>query len=152
VIVPLDGSPLAEKALPHGAAVAKGLGAKLVLTRVIPGNGTGQDLTLEQAARAYLESHVKTIEEQGIRNVATRIAYGEPADVLSEILESDDDNLMVMASEGRSGIGRLALGSVADRVIRASGSPVLVVRPRHKWRSGLYDRLTALRGRGFRTP
>ena len=62
--------------------------------------------------------------------VETEVAQGTPADVIADRVAETQGSLVAMTTHGRSGVGRMMLGSVAERVIRQSGCPVLVVRAR----------------------
>jgi len=140
VLVPLDGSEMAECAFPHMKAVATGCNVvEVVLLRVIgplllPGDyiiSENDRIRLEAKHRAdaqsYMERVAKELGESGL-NVRADIVEGEAAEGIVEYAEKRGIDLVVMATHGRSGIGRWALGSVADRVIRHSNVPVLLVR------------------------
>jgi nucleotide-binding universal stress UspA family protein len=144
ILVPLDGSKLAECALPHAMDMAKAYKAKLILVSVTevvkgfrvvsdPSKSTEEALApeaggkLEEQARKYLDKVAKRIEKEGIQ-VTTDIPYGRPADeiITSSMLNNCD--VIVMSSHGRSGVSKWTHGSVADKVFRASPTPVLMIR------------------------
>lgn len=140
ILVPLDGSEVAECALPHMKAVAAGCDVvEVLLLRVIgplplPGEyiiSEGDRVRLESQhrseAQSYLEKLTKQLGESGLE-VRTDIVEGEAAESIVAFADKQGIDLIVMATHGRSGIGRWALGSVADRVVRYSGVPVLLVR------------------------
>ena len=140
ILVPLDGSEVAECALPHMQAVATGCNVvEVVILRVIgplplPGDyiiSEGDRVRLESKHRSEAQSYLgkvkKQLGESGLV-VHTHIVEGEAAESIVEYADKHKVDLIVMATHGRSGIGRWALGSVADRVIRHSKSPVLMVR------------------------
>lgn len=140
VLVPLDGSEVAECALPHMEAIASGCNVvEVVLLRVIgplPLAGDyvisgGDRVRLESehrsAAQSYLEQLMKRLGGGGA-SVHTDIVEGEAAESIVDYTSKHGVDLIIMATHGRSGIGRWALGSVADRVVRHSGVPVLIVR------------------------
>jgi nucleotide-binding universal stress UspA family protein len=142
ILVPLDGSKLAEVALPHAVAQAKLGGGTLVLLRailpltaaVIAEGAAYIDwdrirADLEAEARAYLEGLRARLAAEGL-NVVVDYREGAPADVIIEAEERHGIDLVVMATHGRSGLGRWVIGSVADRVVRAGKAPVLLIRPR----------------------
>ena len=142
VLVPLDGSEVAECALPHLQAIASGCDVvDVVLLRVIgplpvPGDyliGEGDRVRIESRYRAeaqsYLEKMVKQIKEGGL-NVRADIIEGGAAESIVDYVDKHGINLVIMATHGRSGIGRWALGSVADKVVRRLNVPVLLVRAR----------------------
>ncbi len=138
LMVPLDGSALAEGALAPAAALAQALGASLTLARVEPWVAAriapygylpdiGRfDEDAAAAAEAYLE------EVQGRMPRGTRferiVLRGSPAEMLVDLARNDGMDLTVMTTHGWGGLRRLVLGSVADRMVRA-GAPVLLIRP-----------------------
>ena len=139
VMVPLDGTPLAERALPHAEQLAAALGVHLTLIMVlklgpvaganseVPGlASTPLELELEISAHEYLKKVADRIERAGGPRVRWKVLRGLPAQAIAdEALEMSED-LVVMTSQARNGVARFVLGSVADAVIRGSGGPVLV--------------------------
>jgi nucleotide-binding universal stress UspA family protein len=141
IVVPLDGSELAEQALPHAEALARLTGAPLHLVRVIDPTHLGTplgtllstdavalELLLEEeriAAREYLGRIEGDLRD---RRHAVTVEYrpGRAADELLAAAQPGD--LLVMATHGRSGLGRWFVGSVAEAVLRQSWVPVLLVR------------------------
>ncbi len=133
--VPLDGSPLAEAALPVAGALARALDARVTLVRVIawavesyPFSPVALSLPelddeLEADARAYL--HPRSAAITGAQEV---VLHGHTADRLCEFVEAERIDLLVMTTHGRSGVVRAVLGSTADRVLQCP-APVLLVRP-----------------------
>jgi nucleotide-binding universal stress UspA family protein len=141
VIAPLDGSELAEQILPHVADLAKNLDLSVTLLRITPSAGDYyrfmdypipefDDLPeqMDAQALAYLENHGKWLRQQGVTRVEERLSHGSSAIAVTDFAKETPNNLIVMTTHGRSGVGRWILGSVADRVVRHSGDPVLVVR------------------------
>ncbi len=140
VMVPLDGSRTAECALPHMQAVVTGCGvADVVLLRVIgplPAPGyvviTEHDrarLEAEHGAEAarYLETIAKRLADEGL-SVDTDTAEGDATESIVDYADKHGVDLIVMATHGRTGIGRFMMGSVAERVVRHSNVPILLVR------------------------
>ncbi|MGA7669145.1 MAG: universal stress protein [Nitrolancea sp.] len=127
VIVPLDGSDLAEQALPYAEAIARKANAPLHLMRVVPPDAPASS---ESEARSYLREHAKGYGDR----VQISVRMGQPADQIVDGSDEMTDPVIVMTTHGRSGIGRWLYGSVADRVVRGSGAPVLLIR------SGTKDR------------
>lgn len=140
ILVPLDGSELAEQVLPGVIELAKCTGAEIVLLRVpdypvyeyimpVPDlNTTIQEQARDQAHQ-YLDRISSELRATGLR-VLTQVAY-EGA-VYATILETARElraDLIAMSTHGRSGLARLVMGSVADDVVRHSELPVLLVRP-----------------------
>jgi nucleotide-binding universal stress UspA family protein len=145
ILVPLDGSKLAECALPHAEEVAKGCGTeKLVLVSVTeraqgyravedPSQPRGVQLVpeavgkKEKEARRYLGKIAEAMEAKGIK-VDTEVLLGDPAREIIIYIKHPGCDLVVMSSHGRSGIHRWRHGSIADRVFRGSPVPVFMVK------------------------
>lgn len=140
LIVPLDGSPLAELALPHAATLAKALKLQVILVRVyfVPtegyvGEGYVPDIeplleTLKTEAKEYIEDKIRSLKAQGVEKVSYELPEGSAAGRIIDLSRETPDNLVAMSTHGRSGIGRWVLGNVTDRVVRHCGDPVLVIR------------------------
>ena len=131
IVVPLDGSKLAEIALPYAEEIAVRTGRDIVLLSVIefadPTYRTylkkTADTTKSNASRYAEKSNSKEIEVY----ITTR--DGNPAESIVDFTNKWGHNLIIMATHGRSGIGRWAIGSVADKVVRAiTNSSVFLVR------------------------
>ncbi|RMG45174.1 MAG: universal stress protein [Acidobacteria bacterium] len=149
ILVPLDGSDLARRALPLASSLAERLDAKLVLFSVAqpsglefvwcgeaalplagePGAAPAEELAeeAERVARAHLEAEAARLRGEG-REVECRIGRGEPAPAITATADETGALLVVMATHGRGGVSRWALGSVADKVLRRASCPVLLVR------------------------
>lgn len=146
VVVPVDGSPRAEDAIPAAAAIARDLGLPLVLLRIVDLTEILRDIRVdhptidattdesvwddsrrdvEAAANRHLSALASPLEASGLR-VLTRVATGSPAQGILDAVESTD--LIVMTSHGRAGLSRWLIGSVADKLIREAPAPVLLVR------------------------
>jgi nucleotide-binding universal stress UspA family protein len=139
VVVPLDGSPLAEQVLPHVADLAKRLGLQIILTRAyaLPsaaapdayGTYTEELINqLETETREYLAGKVEGLKEKGLKNITTVPDFGYGAEEIIKLARQTPDNFIAMCSHGRSGIRRWVLGSVTERVVQHSGDPVLIIR------------------------
>ncbi len=140
LLVPLDGSALAESAMPHVEALAKSMGAKISLVQVITTPTMAYPAAeaytfdpqmasnLERAAAGYLKEKRTELEEKGFE-VETTVKSGYPAAHIIDLAAESEGRLIIMSTHGRSGLGRWIMGSVADRVLRASYSPVLLIRP-----------------------
>jgi len=137
ILLPLDGSAVAEQALPHAVAQAERFEAELILLRVVEPfphvrGLSASDLSRirEQTAewtRTYLKGLAKHARGQGvIAQMAT--AEGRPNLAILEYSEANQVDLIVICTRGRSGFSRWLLGSVADRVVRGANIPVLLVR------------------------
>ncbi len=143
ILVPLDGSTLAEAALPVAVDLLAGRrGAVLLLVRVVDASLPGPEPACAQHAmvRDALEdlSAVagRLTEFTGIIKQAVR--YGLPAKSIVEAAEAESPDLIVMTAHGQSGLGDAALGSVTEAVLRGTRVPTLLVRdpaaPLDAWR------------------
>lgn len=121
VVIPLDGSELAEEALPYGNSIATRLGAELLLVQVIAGDAPGGS---DDAAREYLTQAAAKLGD----SVRTSLRMGDVAEQIIEAANETTEALIVMTTRGRSGLGRWLYGSIADRVVREAERPVLLVR------------------------
>jgi nucleotide-binding universal stress UspA family protein len=142
VIVPLDGSPLAESVLPMVAELAKKLDLEVLLFRAyhIPYNFYAGDegysaviyddliAGVRDEANEYLEKKVAEVKKLGVEKVAFEIKEGFAGDEIIERARNTPDGLIAMCSHGRSGVRRWVLGSVTETVVRHSSDPVLVLR------------------------
>lgn len=149
VLVPLDGSELSLKALEHAEKLAGPLAAKVILLRV--GGSLGpeafglpelsmalaNELTLQQGKQeatlvTYLEQLAEPLREKGL-TVETVVRSGDPASEIVQLAESEQVDLVVMSSHGRTGLTRWIYGSVAERVLHNARCSLLVVRipPEH---------------------
>ncbi len=139
VLVALDGSRLAEKILPRVVELAKKIHLEVVLVRVwsppLGSEGYGmpnfERLTEEitEEAKGYLEEKVCELKKEGLESVSPVLLEGDPAQEIINFAKQTPEGLAVMCTHGRSGLNRLVLGSVTDRVVRYSASPVLVIPP-----------------------
>ncbi len=126
VVVPLDGSAVAEQVLPHVVGLAKVLRAKVILVRVGPYSELFKEM--EADAGAYLDQVNQRLRKQGVASVEHELLQGDVAGGIVDLARRMADSMVAMTTHGRSGVGRWLLGSIAERVVRYSGNPVLVVR------------------------
>jgi nucleotide-binding universal stress UspA family protein len=140
IAVPLDGSKLAEHALPVAASIARAARARvrLVLVHQLPPAPTDK-----QSAKLYVSMEVALRKSQRayLRDVATRLAEtwkikattvsptGPVAETLKSWIEEVEADLVVMTTHGRGALGRALLGSVADRLVRTLEVPIILLRP-----------------------
>lgn len=141
ILVPLDGSSLAESALPCAARIARVSGATLVLMHAVApatGNLMHADLVreaihlqraLKQRARQELCTMAGRLREAESITVDMAVDVAEPASGILELAQRVGAGLIVMSTHGRSGLGRWLYGSVADEVIRHADIPVLLLPP-----------------------
>ena len=151
ILVPLDGSAFAERALPVAAALARRLGASLHLVSVHDPASGFIDPATAAVASVELDREIRTAQEEYLQQQAGAAAAhgltivhelrtGEPAAELARYAEAESIDLVVMTTHGRGGISRFWLGSVADRMVRRSARPILMLRPDE---SGTLDALLA---------
>jgi nucleotide-binding universal stress UspA family protein len=135
VLVPLDGSALAEQALPLAIdLLADRPTATLQLVRAaeattLPGiDPTDAQVRAVRDAEVYLDAVAARLSGLGVKDVKTSVWYGPPAPAIVEAAQIGKFDVIVMATHGRSGLGRLVLGSVAESVLRGTHIPILFVR------------------------
>jgi len=140
ILVPLDGSARAERALPLAARLARVSGGKLILVRVVdiqhriawqaPDMSIDLDQLLiaeREAAVSYLAQTAHADELAGL-NVHTETAEGKPGEVILAIAQAQGADLILMSSHGYIGLKKWTLGSVAQHIERHSHIPVLILR------------------------
>ena len=121
MIVPLDGSPHAESILQHVVTLAKGLGSKVILTRVT----ASSDSSLDQAA--YLSRVAEGLRKEGVNSLEEQLLHGEVSDTIVSLSLRVSHNLVAVTTHGHSGVKHW-LGSITKRVVNHAGGPVLVCR------------------------
>jgi nucleotide-binding universal stress UspA family protein len=144
VLVPLDGSPRAESILEPATALGALWEAQYVLARVIPpvpilgldlGGYAAGGLDLAETeyrqadAHAYLEGVAERLRSRSLRVRTSVVVDKHPVRGILDAAQSHGADLIALSTRGRGGLKRLLLGSVADKVIRAATTPVLVCRP-----------------------
>jgi nucleotide-binding universal stress UspA family protein len=154
ILVPLDGTALAEQVLPHVRVLAPALGAKIRLLRVVSDREResllGYDMlalygmagdalnniyeheqrrwdALRQQAHSYLEIKADELREQGLE-VETEVAFGTPARQIVEVAEREQASLIAMAAHDYSSLQRWTIGSVTDKVVHATSTPFFILR------------------------
>ena len=139
LLVPLDGSSLAEAALEHARDLAKRFDAEVILLRVLISPYAvvapdmvlaGYDANLEEfsaQAQQYLKRVAAKLEEDEV-NVTTVVCEGPVAEAILEHAVALDVDLITMSTHGRGGLSRWVYGSIADRILQAASCPVLVIR------------------------
>jgi len=149
VLVPLDGSPLAERVLPYVEGLAKGADSEVILLRVLdpfvlPGYVEAfvesvleaeerkdwkqkREQERQEEAKAYLSRLGDELRGKGLK-VAEVLKVGEAAEGILEYAEANSASLIVLSSHGRSGITRWVYGSVAAKVIEGSTKPIFLLR------------------------
>lgn len=140
-IVPLDGSSLSEQVLDHIVPIAKALGLKITLVQAVPEGeerygmvdhpGQYYEKMIQESysrAEQYLQGVNRQITLGGALQIEEVIPQASPADAIIDIAHQTPLSLVAMTTHGRSGVGRWVLGSVADKIVRHSGRPVLLIR------------------------
>jgi nucleotide-binding universal stress UspA family protein len=136
LLVPLDGSRLAEAALPAAAVLAARLSARVTLLHVVerdpPREVHGErHLGAPAEARDYLDEVARRAFPAGVA-MAVHVHEGAPDDVVASIVAHEGElapDLIVMCTHGRGGLGRFLFGSIAQQVVARGRAPVLLVRP-----------------------
>ena len=142
ILVPLDGSPLAERAISLATALAEKFGSEILLLRVLdipkPTPPTSHlEVTIgwvrearaqaHEEAQSYLDARQQEVYRQGIE-VRALMRDRSPAEDILQVASSEKIDLIVMSAHGQGGLARWTFGSVADKVARHSPCPVLLVR------------------------
>ncbi len=136
ILVPLDGSTLAESVLPAAAALAEGFGARVTLLHIIeerpPGTIHGQPhLTDADQAQAYLEGVARRPVFRD-RTVEVHVHRPQAGDVAESVVDHSQEfgaDLVVLSTHGRSGLRGFLFGSIAQRALQRGTSPILLVNP-----------------------
>ncbi|MEJ8542376.1 universal stress protein [Methanothermobacter wolfeii] len=138
ILLPTDGSKHANKAAEHAIWIARKSGAEIIALTVMETSSLvslpADDLIvrlkemLEEEASRSLEAVKKLVEKSGAGvKITLRTDEGSPADAILRTIEKEEVDLVVMGTSGKHGLDRFLLGSVAEKVVRSAGCPVLVV-------------------------
>ena len=141
ILVPLDGSELAECVLSHVEVLARGCQAKsVVFIRVVePIRQTGGEYMMDSDQLKKFESENRLAAGEYLKKISakvslggavvkTEVVSGRPAEILADYATKNQVDLIVIATHGRSGVSRWVWGSVADRILRSACVPVMMVR------------------------
>lgn len=150
ILVPLDGSRLAEAVLPYAVELATSFRGRILILQVVPptsqvvGLTGATDLgpivttdfdaisaTLEaelQKAESYLKTVGAKLEGQGVQ-VERKVRQGPAGPAIVQCAREEKVDIIALSTHGRSGLGRLVFGSIADHVLRRSGLPILLIKP-----------------------
>lgn len=150
VLVPLDGSELAEAVLPYALDIAQHHNSVLILLQVVPLpsqvigyvgtvnlapapppdlSAVEESLQAEvRQAEGYLSRKAAELMQKGIK-AQWVVVRGRPGEAIVQSAKEQNADLIAISTHGRSGLGRMIFGSVADHVLRNSGLPVLVIKP-----------------------
>ena len=141
LVLPIDGSPMAEESLPFATTLAQRLGAPILLVRSVnvaemmpPAVGMGEAIPFEvydeteremrQEAEQYLQNVAARLRTGGL-TVSAQVLFGPPASAISEVTHAGD--LVILVSHERSGVARWLMGSVAEQLVRIDEAPVVLV-------------------------
>jgi len=138
VLVPLDGSELAERALHEALTLAKLPDSEVTVLQVVPPIeeviSDGEEFAIDQqwerrrsSALRYLNGICTRPEWRGV-HTQVAVEMGRPAETILDFAQKHDIDRIVMASHGRTGLGRWVYGSVADKILRAADRTVVLVR------------------------
>lgn len=141
IILPLDGSSLAERAMHPVLSLAKVMNLEVILLRVfvVPhtayygGEAYAPNMEalmamIKSESKVYLETKREQLLGEGLDKVSMVMRQGDPSSEIIDFAAETPDNLVAMCTHGRSGVERWVMGSVTARVVRHSGDPVLVVQ------------------------
>lgn len=133
ILVPLDGTYLAERAVPYAVRLAQACDAQLVLYHWTPPLAVEHHPADEQAASLQLEAAAAAARERGVaaETVIDHVAHDDAAAAVIDGTRARLADLVVLASHGRSGVVDAVLGSAAERIARNAGVPVLLVPAQH---------------------
>ncbi len=147
ILVPLDGSPLAECVLPHSIAIASSFGAEITLLRVLEKNQAGSSAQIfdllnwqinKTKATLYLEKTKGRLEEARIRAQAA-VLEGLVAEGITEYAQNKGMKLIILSSHGHTGLSKWGISSIAQKIILSAPTSVLVVRAyQHDIRAGTF--------------
>jgi nucleotide-binding universal stress UspA family protein len=143
ILVPMDGSPLAEEMLECAAELARSWDSEILLLQVVQPLNLVQDAMLplpsgydeeltnlwRNQAQAYVEGLATRLREHGLRAIGAAVIGRNTVETILAAAHPERTSAIALATHGRSGVRRLALGSVADKLVRSADVPVLVYHP-----------------------
>jgi len=147
VLVPLDGSLLAECVLPHVVAIARAFNAKVNLLRVLDKNQASEKAQLfdllnwqisKTGAKLYLEKINTRLQKSGLR-IETAVLEGLVAESITEYALSRGVKLVILSSHGRSGLSQWGISSVTQKITFSAPTSVLIIRAHQPATSGLIE-------------
>lgn len=134
IVVPLDGSKLAESVLPVVATLAEALGMEIMLLHVVPASGqplrtpTPSQKAATAAISEYLQGVAQQLASQSVK-VGWRVTSGAPVENIIRYVNEAPADLIAMSTHGMGGDSRSPMGSVAAAVLERQTSPVLLIKP-----------------------
>lgn len=136
IIVGIDFSPKTERAVGTALNLAKSLGATAVLVHVVPTvaesqrGTTGSDQEVTRSIEQRLQEEAARLAAQSGATVDYGVSEGAAATEIIKYIERWGGDIVVVGTEGRTGLGRILIGSVAEQLVQSSPVPVLVVGPK----------------------
>lgn len=129
VLIPTDGSDGTRRSIDHGLTLADRFGATVHALSVVPEGpfGTFEGERAAAAAERAVEQVEAEADRQGI-DVSTTVEYGVPHEEILAYVDANDVDVIVMGTKGRSGLDRVLVGSVTERVVRMAEVPVVTVK------------------------
>jgi len=139
ILVPLDGSALAERAINHASEIARGTGAEIILLTVVqaplskyPEVGATEEvktvLEVASQSKAKLEAIVSTLKSEGLK-ARSEVLEGAADAAILGFAHNHDVDILVMSTHGRTGLSKALMGSVAEKVMLTTKRPVMLVKP-----------------------
>jgi nucleotide-binding universal stress UspA family protein len=141
ILIPTDGSELSQKAIDHGAKLAKALNAKITMLTVsepfhvfapAPNGATGKPAKYKRLIADVTEQYLKTAKDAAVAAGVTcdgvHVEHEQPYRAIIDTASKMGCDAIVMASHGRRGISAMVLGSETVKVLTHSSTPVVVVR------------------------
>lgn len=146
ILVPLDGSRLAETVLPHLVALASAFGSRATLLRVVEQEPGGQTRSVDPMdwritraqSKAYLDEQANRLAEAGLE-VEAALLEGQAADRIVEHAHAERADLILVSSHGRSGLSRWNISSVVQKIILQARTSIMIVRAYQPARESLTD-------------
>lgn len=148
ILVPLDGSLLAECVLPHAVAIARAFNARLMLLRMLDKNQAGEKGQLfdlvnweinKTEAKVYLEKTGARLHQSGLQVDAT-VLEGLVAESITEFAQSQGMKLIILSSHGHSGLSQWGLSSVSQKIVYSAPTSVFIIRAHQPTTSELVER------------
>jgi nucleotide-binding universal stress UspA family protein len=139
IIIPLDGSELAETILPYAVSLCKKIGMELILVRSYHPHFPGSTIRMHDvskivhdSAENYIRAVAEKMQAEGLKSVTYKVLNGLPSEQITDFAIATPNSVTALCTHGRHGISRWMLGSVTNAVIHSAEEPVLVVRNIHK--------------------
>ena len=139
LIIPLDGSELAESVLPYAINLCKTLNMELILVRSYHPNFPGSSIRMHDvtkivhdSAENYIKAMAERLQKEGLKDVSYKVLKGLPAEQITDFAIETPNSVTALCTHGRHGISRWVLGSVTNAVIHCAKEPVLVIRSKTK--------------------